>query len=277
MQPCSLRIYSVFGRPIATSDVHTDEERRQFSSEGYPLATELFTNGVRTVFWGPGGYNLFVCTAPSRPPSSDGTGAYTCMFNDLFRSVADVDADRGHDTKQHGQRDRGDVALTAQQRRQHDRVPTHPEPGQVVLLVGPKRYSLAPGRLHPLVPQVVHDRPAVRGTLSILPEKRVKFLLQQNNAKFPVLVGVTALLIDVPSLENQHTLRPDVRRWRQTQISPAYGAENWPIKYVAANAQGNMFALAGQRGFAILNSTLDKWKLFGNLQHVRYLIKRSIL
>jgi len=108
-------------------------------------------------------------------------------------------------------------------------------------------------------------------------KKRIKFLLQQNNAKFPVLVGDTALLIDVPSLENQHTLRPDVRRWRQTQISPAYGAENWPIKYVAANAQGNMFALAGQRGFAILNSTLDRWKLFGNLQHVRYLIKRSIL
>eukprot|EP00158_Paraphelidium_tribonemae_P008563 Partr_v1_DN28612_c0_g1_i5_m50199 putative protein RIC1 homolog len=91
----------------------------------------------------------------------------------------------------------------------------------------------------------------------------------RDNMRHPFLIGDDRLLIHSGTDVDSSPFNNKTMVWQVVQIPAIYMGENWPIKHAASSADGRKIAVAGKRGFAICNTSTDKWKVFGNQQHER--------
>ncbi|KAI8056584.1 RIC1-domain-containing protein [Syncephalis plumigaleata] len=86
-----------------------------------------------------------------------------------------------------------------------------------------------------------------------------------DNTKHPLLYADHKLLLFNSELHGQDELGPDAS-CRQIQLPLLYISENWPVRYVALNDDGQRIAIAGRRGAAHYNVQTRRWKTFGSGQ-----------
>ena len=55
-------------------------------------------------------------------------------------------------------------------------------------------------------------------------------------------------------------ITPESDVWQHVKIPQPYLAANWPIRYAAISADGNLIAVAGRRGLAHFSSSSGRWK-----------------
>lgn len=56
-------------------------------------------------------------------------------------------------------------------------------------------------------------------------------------------------------------ITPESDVWQHIKIPQQYLAANWPVRYAAISADGNLIAVAGRRGLAHYSSSSGRWKL----------------
>lgn len=69
-------------------------------------------------------------------------------------------------------------------------------------------------------------------------------------------------------------ITPESDVWQHIKIPQPYLAANWPVRYAAISADGNLIAVAGRRGLAHYSSTSGRWKLHKSLaQEQSFLVR----
>ena len=100
--------------------------------------------------------------------------------------------------------------------------------------------------------------------------------LSQSNSSRLALYGTDRLLLLSHAAEAEDTNRhasaassKDLFSWQHLMIPQDYLWKNWPPNRVAINADVSYAAVAGRYGVAICQIRLQRWKVFGDLEHDR--------
>ncbi|RLN14225.1 hypothetical protein BBJ28_00017268 [Nothophytophthora sp. Chile5] len=80
-------------------------------------------------------------------------------------------------------------------------------------------------------------------------------------------------LVAAPTLDDPCALTSCVN-W---QVPAAFEKKCCPLRLVALSASGNQLAVAGQRGFCLLNLATGKWRMFGNVNEEQDMAVYSLL
>ncbi|KAJ9478363.1 RIC1 domain-containing protein [Pseudozyma hubeiensis] len=70
-------------------------------------------------------------------------------------------------------------------------------------------------------------------------------------------------------------ITPESDVWQHIKIPQSYLAANWPVRYAAISADGNLIAVAGRRGLAHYSSTSGRWKLHKSVAQEQSFVVRG--
>lgn len=72
-----------------------------------------------------------------------------------------------------------------------------------------------------------------------------------------------------PSMHQSRTAWNDLFSWQHLLIPHDYLWRNWPPKRIAVNTDASYVAVAGEHGVAMCHVRMQKWRVFGDLEHDR--------
>lgn len=70
-------------------------------------------------------------------------------------------------------------------------------------------------------------------------------------------------------------ITPESDVWQHIKIPQPYLAANWPVRYAAISADGNLISVAGRRGLAHYSSTSGRWKLHKSVAQEQSFVVRG--
>ncbi len=70
-------------------------------------------------------------------------------------------------------------------------------------------------------------------------------------------------------------ITPESDVWQHIKIPQSYLAANWPVRYAAISADGNLIAVAGRRGLAHYSSASGRWKLHKSVAQEQSFVVRG--
>ncbi|SPO23021.1 uncharacterized protein UTRI_01699 [Ustilago trichophora] len=70
-------------------------------------------------------------------------------------------------------------------------------------------------------------------------------------------------------------ITPESDVWQHVKIPQPYLAANWPVRYAAISADGNLIAVAGRRGLAHYSSSSGRWKLHKSVAQEQSFVVRG--
>ncbi|SPO24728.1 uncharacterized protein UTRI_01699_B [Ustilago trichophora] len=70
-------------------------------------------------------------------------------------------------------------------------------------------------------------------------------------------------------------ITPESDVWQHIKIPQPYLAANWPVRYAAISADGNLIAVAGRRGLAHYSSSSGRWKLHKSVAQEQSFVVRG--
>ncbi|KAJ1028728.1 hypothetical protein NDA16_001894 [Ustilago loliicola] len=70
-------------------------------------------------------------------------------------------------------------------------------------------------------------------------------------------------------------ITPESDVWQHIKIPQPYLAANWPVRYAAISADGNLIAVAGRRGLAHYSSMSGRWKLHKSVAQEQSFVVRG--
>lgn len=94
-----------------------------------------------------------------------------------------------------------------------------------------------------------------------------------RTSRLALLERAKVRLVSAPSLDDPSALTSCVS-W---SVPAEFEAKCAPLRLVAVSASGNQVAVAGQRGFCLLNLLTGKWRMFGNVNDEQDMVVHSLL